>query len=109
MEVDDKIKMMENTDGAVLPNEIYKEVKRHAEKVSIGDGDIVLLKGPWDHAMVEHMAHHLNSLKKRSLIVVLPDSSLNFSTMPIRAFYDMLKAVEEEMGITPDTDGVCDD
>ena len=108
MEVDDKIKMMDN-DGAVLPNEVYKEVKRLAERVSIGDGDVVLLKGAWDHAMVEHMAHHLNTLKKRSLIIVLPDSKMDFSTMPISAFYDMMKAVEKEMGITPESDGVCGD
>ncbi len=112
MEVDDKIKMMgKPTDQPKIV--VCDEVKRHAEKLHLQDNDVVLLKGSWDSKMVEQMAVYLNKFKIKALLVVIPNDEMDFTSMPIKDFYNMMKACEQQLGITNEvvisTDGVSGD
>ncbi len=112
MEVDDKIKMMgKPTDPPKIV--VCDEVKRHAEKLHIQDNDVVLLRGSWDSDMVEQMAIHLSDLEVKALLVVLPNKGMDFTSMPIKDFYHLMKVCEEQMGCNSEvvisTDGVSGD
>ena len=92
--------------------ELIKEIKRHAETLRITDQDVILLKGDWDYDMIQEMARQLVTLKIHSLIIVMPDDSMNFSKMPIGTFYDIMKATEQRLGLNAELyedDGVIGD
>lgn len=70
--------------------------------------NMLLLTGDWDQAMVETMAQHIDKMKARTLMVVVP-GDLKLESMPIAEFYGLMKACEKQMGLTPEGDGVSGD
>jgi len=76
-----------------------QEIERHLETVTIHNNDVVLLKGTWPVEMVEQMAENLNAMNLKALLIVLPNDSMDFSTMSIKDFYNMIKACEKQMGM----------
>lgn len=95
-----------------IKSEIKEEVKRHIESVTITNNDLVLLRGDWDYDITQEMAKQLGDLKIHTLIIVMPDDSMDFSKMPINTFYDIMKATEKSLGLNAELyedDGVIGD
>lgn len=87
--------------------------ERTIEKLNVKKGDLILLKGAWDEEMIMQFGEHMGTLGVKALVVCLPDTGMDLSTMGIGDFYNLMKECEKKLGldapISCEDEGVCGD